>query len=115
MNISGLGGLDMTGYQKPALQSTPRPALPAAAQAPAAQATTGDDTAQDYFLNYMKETPAQRMEDAWLAAHHLTAKDLAAMPPAQREAIMRQMADDIKKETEQKAAAKSKAKTNILV
>lgn len=50
------------------------------------------------FLNYMKETPAQRMEDAWLAAHGLTRKELDAMTPAQRLAVEKKMEQDIKNE-----------------
>jgi len=50
------------------------------------------------FLNYMKESPAQRMEDSWLAAHHLTRQELAAMPPSKRDAILKEMAADLKQE-----------------
>jgi hypothetical protein len=57
------------------------------------------------FLNYMKESPAQRMIDAWLKAHGLSEDALKKMPAAQREAIERQMADDIKKQVEQNSNA----------
>jgi hypothetical protein len=76
------------------------------------------DTATDptqAFLNYMKETPAQQMEDAWLVSHHLTRKDLAAMSPDKREAIEKQMAEEIKQKVKQETEKKSAAKVNILV
>jgi hypothetical protein len=76
------------------------------------------DTATDptqTFLDYMKETPAQQMEDAWLASHHLTRKDLAAMSPDKRQAIEKQMAEEIKQKVKQETEKKSAAKVNILV
>jgi len=64
-------------------------------------------SAKDTFLAYMKESPAQRMEDNWLKAHGLDEKKLAAMTPDQRAAVMKQMqteiADALKTQTEKKA------------
>jgi hypothetical protein len=60
-------------------------------------------SAEQQFLNYMKETPAQQYEDSWLAAHHLTRQQLNAMPPKQREAIEKEMAADLKRKVEQQA------------
>lgn len=77
--------------------------------------SSASDTAEQTFLNYMKETPAQRMEDAWLASHHLTRKDLDAMSPEKRQAIEKQMAEDIKHQIKQATDKKSAASTNILV
>jgi hypothetical protein len=65
------------------------------------KAAQEDSTAVTNFLNYMKESPAQRLEDAWLAAHGLTEKDLLAMSPDKRQAILKQMADDIKRQLQQ--------------
>jgi len=53
----------------------------------------------------MKETPAQRWEDSWLAAHGLTEQELNKMPAQQREAILKQMANDLKQKMEQKTQA----------
>jgi hypothetical protein len=64
------------------------------------------ETGAQAFLDYMKETPAQRMEDAWLSAHHLTRQQLAEMSPAQRQAIMNQMEQDIQREIKEKAESK---------
>jgi hypothetical protein len=79
-----------------------------------ATGSTGDSAAQT-FLNYMKETPAQKLEDAWLASHHLTRKDLEAMSPAKRQAIEKQMAEEIKAQTKQAMDNKLRGKTDILV
>ena len=54
------------------------------------------------FLDYMKETPAQRMEDAWLNAHHMTRKEYEALPPEKKAEIRRQMVEDIKDEIKRK-------------
>lgn len=44
-------------------------------------------SAKDKFLDYMKMTPAERMEAAILEEMGLTKEDLEAMPPEQRKAI----------------------------
>jgi len=75
--------------------------------------TAEGNAAVQSFLNYMKETPAQRMEDAWLAAHGLTQKELDAMSPAQRLAVQKQMADDIKTEIEKKMGTASNSGASI--
>lgn len=72
-----------------------------------------DKSAETEFLNYMKETPAQRMEDAWLKAHGLTKEKLAAMAPKDREAVMRQMEKEI--EDSLKRQTQAKAKVDITV
>ncbi len=79
-----------------------------------ATGSTGDSAAQA-FLNYMKETPAQKLEDAWLASHHLTRKELEAMSPEKRQAIEKQMAEEIKAQTKQAMDNKLRGKTDILV
>lgn len=64
----------------------------------------------DTFLAYMAKTPAEHMRDAWLARQGITAEELAAMSPAEREAIEQRIAADIKKELQeeaQKRAAKA--------
>ena len=75
--------------------------------------SSSEDPAQA-FLDYMKETPAQQMEDAWLAAHHLTRKQLEARSPDQRQALEKQMAEDIKNQIKQAADKKAHGTLNIL-
>jgi len=67
----------------------------------------GGSSAADAFLAYMKESPAERMADAWLASHGLTREKLKAMTPEQRDAVEKQMAKDIKDQLEQQASDKS--------
>ena len=85
--------------------------IAAAAQKPdplAARKAAGQQAQQD-FLKFAKESPIERMEDAWLKAHGLDRNRLAAMPPEEREKILKQMQEDIKKEIERQA----KAGTNV--
>jgi len=79
--------------------------------APDQSTDTGGSAVEQAFLKYMKETPAQKLEDAWLKAHHLTREQLAAMPPAQREAIEKQMAADLKEKLKQQALDNANKKT----
>ena len=70
---------------------------------------TGATDAEKAFLDYMKKPVAQRLRDAWLSSHNLTEKDLAAMSAADREAIEKQMAADLKSQMQQQAQAKATA------
>lgn len=85
-----------------------------AAQSAASDDASGSSDPSQFFLNYMKETPAQRMQDAWLTAHHLTRQQLDAMLPDQRQAIERQMANDIENQIKKQAEQQQQSKTDIL-
>jgi acyl-CoA reductase-like NAD-dependent aldehyde dehydrogenase len=83
--------------------------------APAAKPAVGvtptkTNAAADDFLAYMKESSAERMADAWLAAHGLSKEKLAAMTPEQRDAVLKQMAKEIKDEVEQSVREKADKK-----
>jgi hypothetical protein len=94
MSTSGiLGGSDLSGTQSASGTATTSRAQQMAAE--------GSNAAQ-YFMNYMKETPAQQLEASWLAAHGLTQKEFDALPPAQKLAIEKQMEQDIKNEIAKK-------------
>ncbi|MDR3425009.1 MAG: hypothetical protein P4M13_08050 [Alphaproteobacteria bacterium] len=73
------------------------------------------ESPEQAFLDFMKESPAERMEDMWLASHHLTKQDLAAMSPEKREAIEKQMAHDIKQEIEQKMKQQASSLTDSIL
>jgi acyl-CoA reductase-like NAD-dependent aldehyde dehydrogenase len=67
--------------------------------------------AVDDFLAYMKKSLAERMADAWLAAHGLDRDKLKAMKPDERDAVLKQMAEELKQQLQQAAAAKTSDKT----
>jgi hypothetical protein len=87
-----------------------------AAGSSAADSATSTDSgsAFQYLVNYLKESPAKRMEDAWLAKHHLTEQSLAALPRDQQDAIRKQMVEDIKREMQEKAGEPG-ANANVVV
>jgi hypothetical protein len=79
---------------------------------PAASTTSTsqkNDALADDFMKYMDETPAQRFRDAWLKSHHLSEQQLAAMPPDQRQAIEKEMAEDMKEKMQEQAGKKQTA------
>lgn len=87
-------------------------AVTAAATKPATTpSATKTHTAADDFLAYMKESPAERMMDSWLAAHGLSKEALAAMPPEKRDAILKQMAKELQDQIAQTAREKAEKKT----
>jgi peptidoglycan/xylan/chitin deacetylase (PgdA/CDA1 family) len=63
------------------------------------------DAAVDEFLAYMKKSLAERMADAWLAAHGLDREKLKAMKPEEREAVLKQMAEELKQQLQQTTSA----------
>jgi hypothetical protein len=81
-------GLTLTG-------APPKPAT-----APAASPKPSD--AEQEFLDYMKKTPEQRMQEAWLKAHHLTQAQFDAMSPEQKQGLVNEMRQDIEDKLKQK-------------
>lgn len=67
---------------------------------------------KEEFLAYMEKSPAERMAEAWLKAHGLTEEDLKTMDPAKREAIEKQMAEDIKREMQEEAQKRALKQAN---
>jgi hypothetical protein len=93
--MSGIGGLSFGLVTAPGLsmsQSELRDSKPAG------------NAAVDDFLAYMKKSLAERMADAWLAAHGLDRDKLKAMKPAERDAVLKQMAEELKQQLQQATA-----------
>ena len=65
-----------------------------------AASSQGNSVVQD-FLNYAKETPAERLRDSILKSMGLTQQQLDKMPPAQRQAIEKKIEDIIKQKLQQ--------------
>ena len=63
----------------------------------------GVSDAEQDFLNYMKQTPAQRMEDNWLRAHGLTREQYNALSPEEKKKVAEQMRQDIERQMKQAA------------
>jgi acyl-CoA reductase-like NAD-dependent aldehyde dehydrogenase len=100
--MSGIGGLS---FGMVATGSSAGTATQTAAEKPGAKAV-------DDFLAYMKKSLAERMADAWLAAHGLDREKLKAMPPEQRDAVLKQMTQELKEQLTEAAAKTTSRKTD---
>jgi len=85
-------------------------AKPATSLSPA----TKTNSAADDFLAYMKESPAERMADAWLQSHGLSKAKLAAMSPEKREAVLKQMEKELQDQVADAARQKLEKKPSTL-
>ena len=66
-------------------------------------------TAEDKFMEFAKQTPAERMRSSILSSMGLTEEKLAAMPEDQRKAI-EQKIEDLLKQAAKKELEKHEAK-----
>ena len=68
-------------------------------------------------MKYMSMSQAEKLQAAWLAQHGIKKEDLDKMSPEDREKVLRKMrqdiADEIKRETEDKAKAAAHSPTDI--
>lgn len=53
------------------------------------------------FLDYMNKTPAERMQDAWLAEKGITEEDFENMTPDEKQSVLEEMRADIKRKLEE--------------
>src|SRR5262245_9445331 len=81
------------------------PSLSGLGQGDARNSKVNSNKAVDDFLAYMKKSLAERMADAWLAAHGLDRDKLKAMKPDERDAVLKQMAEELKQQLQQAAIA----------
>jgi len=100
--MSGIGGLGFGMVTTPSLSTS---------QSEVRDSKVAGNPAVDEFLAYMKKSLAERMADAWLAAHGLDRDKLKAMKPEDREAVLKQMAEELKQQFQQAAAEKAGRKT----
>ena len=91
---SGIGGLSFGMVTTPSMNMS---------QSDLKDSKVAGNAAVDEFLAYMKKTLAERMADAWLAAHGLDRDKLKAMKPEDREAVLKQMAEELKQQLQQAA------------
>lgn len=62
-------------------------------------------SAADEFLEYMKMTPAERLQDSWLRAHGISKEEFDAMSPEEQQKILAQMKQDIEEKMKREANA----------
>jgi hypothetical protein len=66
------------------------------------------------FLDYMKKTPAQRWQDAWLKSHGITQEQFDAMSPAEKWKILQQIREDMEAKMKDQMEHGGKGTTDIL-
>ena len=87
--MSGIGGMSFGMVTTPSLNL---------GQGELKDSKAGSNAAVEEFLAYMKKSLAERMADAWLAAHGLDRAKLKAMKPEDRDAVLKQMAEELKQQ-----------------
>jgi|UPI0005577DE3 acyl-CoA reductase-like NAD-dependent aldehyde dehydrogenase len=95
--MAGIGGLSFGMVGTPSLSMS---------QSEVRETKASSNAAVDDFLAYMKKSLAERMADAWLAAHGLDRDKLKAMKPDERDAVLKQMAEELKQQLQQAASEK---------
>src|SRR3569833_1653864 len=101
--MSGIGGLSF------GMVTTPSKS---AGQTDMKDKKAASNSSVDEFLAIMKKPLAERMADAWLAAHGLDREKLKAMKPDERDAVLKQMAEELKQQLQQAVLEKSGRKTD---
>jgi hypothetical protein len=86
---------------------------PASLSAPSSPAS-GDGAVQA-FESYFRETPAQRMQEAWLRQHGISQQQYNNMSAAEKQKVAAQMNQDIQTQLKQKLGTLTPSSTNILV
>lgn len=73
----------------------------------------GPDAAQE-FMNYMKMTPAERMQESWLRQHGISKEEFDAMSVEEQQKIIAQMKQDIENDIKEKMRMAEHKPVNIL-
>ena len=99
----------VTGYRPtmgwlPAAQKPQTQAQPTAA----AVESKGAPSVSDEFLAFMKKSPAEMMQEAWLAKHGISREEFAAMSTEEKQALLAQMKEEIAQEAKREAGKQAK-------
>jgi hypothetical protein len=67
---------------------------------------SGDSGAVAAFLEYMAKSPEERYFESFLRSRGMTPEDLAALPPEQHKALLKEFQEYVKQKVENEAAEK---------
>lgn len=76
---------------------------------------TANDANVKEFTDYMKKSPAERMEEAWLKSRGITKEDLDAMSPEERKAILDEMRAAIEDQLKREMHARAQDPSKIVI
>ncbi|MDQ2102586.1 hypothetical protein [Azospirillum isscasi] len=88
--------MQISSYMSGILRSDTKSTVPGGSGSADKEAT--GVSAADAFLKEARKTPAQRIRDQMLTRLKLDEESLAAMPPEKREAIEKQIAEELKRQ-----------------
>lgn len=94
MQVSGVQ--DSPAYVASTTQQNSQAGFSFASELLGAGASSGssDDAVQE-FMNYAKETPAQRMFSDWLGSQNVTPQQFSAMTPEQQQALINKFEEQL--------------------
>lgn len=96
MNISGSTGSSV--FLTPATKPITRQDVPGDGTSASARSAEAES-----FFTFMKQSPAEMMQDAWLKRHGISKEEFAAMGPAERQKIVDQMTRELREEAKKLA------------
>ncbi len=96
MQVSGYASYATNPYAQTRAASQTRSAASGATDE-SASSSASKTSAADAFLAEAKKTPAQRIREDWLARHKMSEEDLKTMDDKQREAVEKDIAEEIKR------------------
>ena len=105
-NIARLGDGTSTKNQLAELLNTASSssnAKSASSQQTSLSKPSDSEDARKRFLDYMKQTPAQRWQEAWLKAHGMTKEQFDALPAYKKAALMDEMKQEMQDQIRQAA------------
>ena len=73
--------------------------------------SAGKKNAVQEFMEYMKMTPAERWQEAWLRAHGLTKEQFDALPADKKAALIEEMKQEMQEQMRQQARNNKDGKT----
>ena len=78
------------------------------------KADSSGDSGLEQFLQYAKETPAQRMFDSWLSSQHITMDQCNAMSTSAKEKLTQQFDQYLKETLQGNVAGTSNASAAVV-
>lgn len=114
MNVSSLGGYSYAAQTATKRQNMQGDSALSALTGGASDAASGTD-AETTFMNYMKETPAQRFQDSWLAQHGISKADFDAMSDTQKQKIIAEMKQDIEQKAKEQMGSSDHKPVDMVV
>lgn len=102
--VGGVGGVAQTGMKQQTRQNLPGSSGLVDASMPV--------SGKKQFMDYMRQTPAERMQYTWLAQRGISKEQFDAMSPEEKQKLLNQMRQEIEQKVQRSVENKA---TDILV